>query len=170
MKVAELHEVFLKELGPLLPGWKFVASQRHFKRAAGPVNWFFHISFANHASDFDAVGDVAVEFVAAKKRVAIFGAQLGNIASIGQTRHGVCSPATAAESAKSLASELQLVGVPFLQRYSNPAVVLSALQAGEAEACLISPIQQLHAEQALALRQLRASPNSPFKADGFAAA
>lgn len=159
MKVSELHEIFLQELRSLLPQWKFVASHRHFKLAKGSVNWFLHPSFVNHSRDFDAVGNVALEFLAAKKRVAIFGAQLGNIAGIGQTRHEVSSASAATEAAQTLASEFQRVGIPFLERYSRPENVLSALRAGGAEARLISPLQDLHCEQILALEQLGTSPH-----------
>jgi hypothetical protein len=157
MKVSELHEVFLKEIRPLLPGWKFVASHRHFKRSEGLVNWLFHIAFVDHLSDFDAIGNVAVEFVAARKRVAIIGAQLGNIAGVAQTRHSISSPVTAAESAQSLASEFLRIGIPFFERYSNPAVTASVLREGGAEARLINPFQQHHAVQATPLQQLAAA-------------
>ena len=118
MKVSKLHTAFLQELGALLPDWKFIASQRHFKHSEGPINWLFHVAFVNHERDFDVVGDVGVEFLAARKRVAIVGAQLGNIAGLGQTRHPVCSLATAKASAQSLFSEFSQVGLPFLHRYS----------------------------------------------------
>ena len=163
MKVSELHAAFLSELAPLLPGWKFVASQRHFKRTEGAVNWLLHLGFVNHEADFDAIGNVAVEFLAGRKRVAIVGAQLGNIAGLGQTRHSVSSEATAAAAARSLVSEFQLVGLPFLERYSVPSTVAAVLEAGGPEAQLISPYQDNHAAQIAALQQLRAPPNNSSK-------
>src|SRR5690606_29810368 len=98
-------------------------------------------------SDFDAIGDVAVEFLAGRRRVAIVGAQLGNIAGVGQTRHAVSSVVAAAEAARSLVSEFQQVGLPFLQRLSVPATTAAVLQAGGPESRLISPLQQNHAGQ-----------------------
>ncbi|MEQ6289220.1 hypothetical protein ACFPAG_01135 [Vogesella sp. GCM10023246] len=158
MKVSELHAAFLKELAPLLPGWTFVASQRGFKRVDGQANWLFHLAFVNHECDFDVVGNVAVEFIVAKKRVAIVGAQLGNIVGVGQTRHSVRSLATAAESAKSLVAEFNGVGIPFLQRYSNPSITVTALQRGGSEALLISPFEQNHTQQIMALKKLVTPP------------
>ena len=163
MKVTELHAAFLEELGTLLPGWKFVASQRHFKHAEGAVNWLLHLAFVNHERDFDAIGDVAVEFLFNKKRVAIVGAQLGNIAGVGQTRHSVSSAVMAKEAARSLISEFNQIGLPFLQRYSIPAVTAAVLQAGGPEARLISPFAQNHAAQVAVLQQLGAPPNNSFK-------
>jgi hypothetical protein len=55
MKISELHAAFLRELTPLLPGWKFIASQRHFKHTKGAVNWLLHLAFVNHEADFDAI-------------------------------------------------------------------------------------------------------------------
>jgi hypothetical protein len=147
----------------MLPDWKFVASQRHFKKNAGVVNWYFHISFVNHTDDFDAVGDVAVEFVENRERSAIIGAQLGNISGVGQTRHSINSPTSASESARSLASEFREVGRPFLERYSDVSTTLEILESGGREALLISPIQQLHPQQVSALRKIAALPNHSFQ-------
>ncbi len=163
MKVSELHTAFLQELGALLPGWKFIASQRHFKRTEGSANWLLHVAFVNHEHDFDAIGDVAVEFLASRKRVAVVGAQLGNIAGVGQTRHPVSSPASAAEAARSLIAEFTQVGLPFLQHYSFPAVAAAVLQAGGPEARLISPLQENHAAQVIALQELGAPPNKSIQ-------
>jgi hypothetical protein len=154
MKVSELHAALLRELTPLLPGWKFIASQRHFQHNEGAVNWLLHLAFVNHEADFDAIGDVAVEFLAGRKRVAIVGAQLGNIAGVGQTRHAVSSAAAAAEAARSLVLEFQQVGLPFLQRYSDPATTAAVLQTDGPESRLISPLQENHATQIAALQQL----------------
>jgi hypothetical protein len=163
MKVSELHAAFLSELSELLPGWRFVKGQRTFKRAEVSVTWLFHVTLANHAECFDALGDVAVEYFVARKRVAIIGAQLGNIAGTGYSPHFVESPRTAVESARSLAEELQKVGLPFLRKYSDPATTLATLEAGGREASLISPLAWLHTEQVEALRNLCAPPNNSSK-------
>jgi len=163
MKVSELHAAFLQDLGVLLPGWKFVASQRHFKHGVGAVNWLLHLAFVNHEHDFDAIGDVAVEFLAGRKRVAIIGAQLGNIAGVGQTRHSVSSPEGAADAARSLLAEFNQVGLRFLERYSVPAVTAAVLRAGGPEARLISPFERNHASLISALQELGAPPNNSVR-------
>ncbi|WP_133500788.1 hypothetical protein [Cognatilysobacter terrigena] len=163
MKVSELHAAFISELVELMPGWTFVKSSRHFKRTDGHVRWLFHVSFANYSDAFDALGDVAVEYVAMKKRVAIIGAQLANIAGTGYSPHPVSSRASAIDSARALAAEFQAVGLPVLQRYSDPAVALAALEAGGREALLISPLSNLHAQQLEALQKLCAPPNNSSK-------
>jgi hypothetical protein len=163
MKVSELQTVFLQDLQALLPEWRFVSSFRHFKRSFGQVNWLFHIACVNHPEDFDAIGNVAVEFLMARKRVAIVGTQLGNISGVGQTRHTVSSPESRVQAARSLVTEFQRVGLPFLERYSSVTTVLSALQSGGTEASLISPLRELHGGQIAALQALCAPPNNSFK-------
>ena len=76
MKISELQELFIDNLKTFISNWKFVKSQRHFKLKRGDINWLFHITCINHASDFDAVGDVAIEFLSAKRRICIIGAEV----------------------------------------------------------------------------------------------
>jgi hypothetical protein len=163
MKVSELQTVLIRDMQALLSEWRFVSGTRHFKRQVGSVNWLFHIACVNHFGDFDAIGDVAVEFLSARKPVAIIGAQLGNIAGVGQTRHAVTSPENAGQAAQTLVAEFQRIGLPFLERYSNPANVLSVLQSGGTQASLISPLQEIRSGQIAALQALGSPPNNSFK-------
>ena len=162
MKVSELHTLLLQDMQALLPQWRFVARSRHFKRSIGTVNWMLHIAFVNHAGDFDAIGNVAVEFLATRKPVVVIGAQLGNIEGVGQTRHPVTSPESASQAAQSLVAEFHRVGLPFLERYSSSAAVLSALQSGGPEASLISPVHEMHRGQIAALQALDTPPDNSF--------
>ena len=163
MKVSELQTVLIQNLQALIPDWRFNSRSHHFKRQADSVNWLFHIACVNHPGDFDAIGNVAVEFLANKKIVAVVGAQLGNIAGVGQTRHTVTSSESSGQAANALVAEFQRVGLPFLERHSNPAIVLSVLQSGGAEASLISPLQEVRSGQIAALQALGSPPNNSFK-------
>ena len=147
MKVSELQEKFIGELGKLLPEWKFVKRDRHFKLKRDDVVWFFHISCINHESNFDAVGNVAVEYLSGKERVCIIGAELGNIDGSGQTRFPVSSPNEAISSSKCLYDLFVKVGQPFLLKFSNPNEVVSTLKRGGKEAMLISPLINQHETQ-----------------------
>lgn len=106
MKVSELQEKFIDELKKLLPEWTFVKCNRHFKLKRENVVWLFHISCINHESDFDAVGNVAVEFLSGKERVCIIGAELGNINGSGQARFPVSSSNEVINSSKCLSTYL----------------------------------------------------------------
>ncbi|WP_143169190.1 hypothetical protein [Vibrio quintilis] len=147
MKVSELQEKFIDELNMLLPEWKFVKRDRHFKLNHHGVMWFFHISCVSHDSDFDAIGDVALEYLSGKKRMCIIGAELGNIKGSGQMRFPVSSSDEAARSAKSLYEFFVEVGLPFLNKYSDPNEVVTTLKRGGHEAMLISPFTDQHETQ-----------------------
>lgn len=155
MKLAPLHDAFIAALQRRLPDWRFVAKHRHFQKAHGNVTWLFHIAFINHETDFDAVADVAVEFLEGKKRACIFGAELGNIHGPGQRRYSVASAAQAALEAERAVKDLQDIGLPFLEAYSNPSQVIQTLEAGGTKASLISPIAEKHPGQIAALKGIQ---------------
>jgi hypothetical protein len=155
MPVAHLHPLLIHALIPRMSGWKFVARHRHFlKRKTDGTLWFMHLSFINHEQDFDIVVDVAVEFARGRKSVCVVGAQLGNIAGIGQTRFEVTGIGDIPSAVEGILREFETVGVPFLDRFSRPTEVLSVLKQGGREAGLISPISARHAQQIQALEQL----------------
>ncbi|MCF9448183.1 hypothetical protein, partial [Vibrio parahaemolyticus] len=147
MKVSELQNVFLNELSYLLPSWKYVKSQRTFKLKVDDSLWHLHVSCINHISDFDAVCDVAVEFLKIKNMRLIVGAELGGINGNGQRRFSVSSHADAISSARELKLSFDSVGVSFLNLYSDPETVLRCLKNGGKEAQLISPLLNLHKHQ-----------------------
>ena len=163
MKVSELQSAFLQNLQVLLPDWRFISSARHFRKARGPHTWLFHVSCINHANDFHAVGNVAVEYMSGRKRIAVVGASLGNIEGLGQVRHLVSTLKGGIQSAQNLHAQFERVGIPFLERYSSPAAALGALQGGGSEALLVSPLQNLHQEQIQALLALGEPSNNSFK-------
>ncbi|MFL0913877.1 hypothetical protein ACJO1G_18300 [Vibrio parahaemolyticus] len=151
MKVSELQSVFLNELSSLLPSWKYVKSQRTFKLKVDDCHWHIHMSCIDHISDFDAVCDVAVEFLKIKNMRLILGAELGSINGNGQRRFSVSSYADAINSARELKYCFDSVGVSFLNLYSDPETVLRILKQGGKEAQLISPLIHLHEQQIEAL-------------------
>lgn len=147
MKVSELQNIFIDELKALLSDWKFIKSQRHFKKNEEGIVWLLHIGCLNHLADFDAVGDVAVEFKAGKESICIVGAELGNIEGTGQNRFSVSTSAEARSSATKLYKYFEDHGLPFLRKYSNPVEVVTTLEKGGKEAMLISPFLNQHQEQ-----------------------
>jgi len=153
MKVSELQAAFLNNMKLLLPGWRFVASGRHFKKVQGNVTWYFHITCVNYATEFAALGDVSVEFTSKKSRVGIFGAQLANIEGTGYSPHLVSSLRGCVDSSASLVQEFFRVGLPFLEQYSDPNYVLQVLTAGGKEASRISPISSYHESEIASLRE-----------------
>lgn len=147
MKISELQLIFIEELKILLPNWKFIKSDRQFKLKHKNVIWHFHIACINHASDFDAVGSVSVEYLMGNERTCSIGAELGIIEGSGQTRFSISNPNEAKISAQHLVAFFDRIGLVFLHRYSNPTEVISTLKKGGKDAVLISPIISLHHKQ-----------------------
>lgn len=147
MNISELQSRFIERLKELLPGWKYIKGERTFKNSVDGNIWHFHIAFVNHADDFDCIGDVAIEFKSNNQRLCVVGAELGNIAGIGQKRFTVGNVQQSTESANSIYKYFEAVGLPFLQRYSLPSEVINTLTAGGKEAMLISPIVRMHKQQ-----------------------
>jgi hypothetical protein len=143
----------MDHLSGLLTEWKYIKSHRDFRLTNQSVAWFFHISCINHKTDFDAVGDVAVEIRRENNRVCIVGASLSNIEGTGQVRFAVSSPAEAKTAAVGLNEQFHRVGIPFLRRYSDAAEILRVLRAGGSEALLISPLKHLHPDEIRALEE-----------------
>jgi hypothetical protein len=154
MKSSSLRDQFIEKLKNDLPDWKFIASNRHFRRTRPGRNWFVHISFINHEDDFDATLDVAVEFLSGKQPICILGASLGNIEGVGQARYNVNSNRSAEASAIDAIAHLKRIGLPFLERYSNVETALATLRSAGAEARLISPLLHLHSQQIAALESI----------------
>ena len=154
MKLVPLHERFLAEVHEDLPEWKFIASRRHYRKNLPGKNLLVHVSFINHDRDFDATLDVSVEFLIDKKRSCVIGASLGNIEGSDQVRYSVASELSAVSAAHEAVAHLKRIGFPFLERYASAPAVLAALKAGGAEAQLISPLIQFHAQQISALESI----------------
>jgi hypothetical protein len=152
--VAHLHQLLIDALIPRMSGWKFVARHRHFICQRDGSSWTMHLAFVNHEDDFDVVVDVAVEFSEGRKSVCIVGAQLGNIAGVGQTRFKIGDPSDIPRAVDGILNEFQTVGIPFLERFSQPLEVLSVLRRGGKDASLISPIKAQHAQQIETLERL----------------
>jgi hypothetical protein len=151
MKVSELHTEFLVKLQHLMDDWKYIKRYRQFEKVKGNLVWIFHISCINHENDFDAVGNIAIEYKRGKERLCIIGAELGNIESVGQKRFPVNCQTQANTSAEEIYIYFKKIGMPFLQKYSNPCETLNTLRNGGKEAMLISPFIDKHKEQIDAL-------------------
>jgi hypothetical protein len=119
-----------------------------------PYGWdAFHISFIRHMDDFDVTADVAVRIDALEELVndgdraqksrrdqtASIGAELGNIAQGVPLRWTVASPENVSEVARAIAEAFVQIGLPYIERYSDPNVMLDALAPNDRSAWLHSP-------------------------------
>ncbi|WP_428666995.1 hypothetical protein [Photobacterium swingsii] len=151
MKLSDLESLFIEELEAYMSEWTYVKSQRKFKKIVKGNTWYFHINCIKHVSDFDVVGDVAIEFKAKKERICIVGAELGNISGVGQKRFSVASESQAKESALEIYKYFEEHGCKFCRKYSEPHNVINTLKNGGKEALLISPFVSNHKEQIISL-------------------
>jgi hypothetical protein len=165
----DLRAALLDRLDESLRPLGFRKRQQSFHLESGPCRRSFHIAFVNHASDFDVTADVAVRHHAVedllnerrpnlsareRKDTATIGAELGNIAGVGQHRWRVAAAGDVEPVAEDILGWFRRVGEPFLHRYADLEAVSRALAADGAEARLICPIPQLRAETAAAILEV----------------
>jgi hypothetical protein len=165
----DLRAALLSRLDEALRPLGFRKRQQSFHLESGPCRRSFHVAFVNHASDFDVTADMAVRHHAVedllnaerlhlsgrqKNDTATVGAELGNIAGVGQHRWQVAEAGDVEHVAEDILDWFRRVGEPFLQRYSDLDAVSQVLAADGAEARLICPIPQLRAKTAAAIQSL----------------
>jgi len=142
MNIKKLESAFLNSLIKNFDSWVFKENERSFRKRVNNINWYFHITHAQFGEYFEASADVAIEFLDKGNQVCIIGAQLYNIDGAGYKSFPVKSIIGAKISAFRLKRYFKKVGLPFLQKYSDPELVLSTLKKGGREADLISPIPE----------------------------
>jgi hypothetical protein len=154
MALAELRRALLDSFGSVLSPLGFRLHEQSFWRPQDGVGHVVHISFINHATDFDFTIDVAVrhneveERLSAqrhlsarqKTRTATVGVELGNYADGRFKRWTVAHPEDVVTVTQEALSWLNRFGDPFLQRFSSLEEVVSVLESGSREGLLICPI------------------------------
>ena len=154
MTLEELRQRLLARLAELVePAFKLTKRDRTFWKDAGPVRYALHISFINHADDFDVTVDVAIRHHSVedvlnaerqlgpreRRETATVGAELGNLAGVGQHRWTVVAEGDVEPVALGIVDWFGRIGEPFLQRFASPAETLRVLEADGPEARMISP-------------------------------
>jgi len=166
--LAELRRRVLERLSERMAPAGFRRRDQSFWKDAGPVALSLHVSFINHADDFDLTADVAVRHHAVEdilnaarrlsardmRTTATVGAELGNLAGVGQHRWTVTAEADVDPAIDGVADWFRRIGEPFLQRFSSPAEALRVLDEDGIEARLICPIAATRSQVREILRQL----------------
>jgi len=124
-----------------------------------------HLSFIEHEADVDVTIDVAVRFDAVEDLVNSFctllsqaekaqtytlGAELGNLEGEGQFRLSITSRSDIEPVAERLVAKVERVGLPYIERYSQPEVAYSVLSKDEPEVWIHSPFHDARAKRACA--------------------
>lgn len=132
----ELRDHLIISLGEKVNsiGFKFVKSKYSFVKRRNDGRESFHLSFIRHASDFHVVADVAIRFDALEELCFIphpllsaknkadaysFGAELGNIAGVGQKRWELATSDDIEPIAEGIYADFISIGVPFLEKLST---------------------------------------------------
>jgi hypothetical protein len=163
-RLKALQEQLLSQLATKLNAKGFKRKEQSFYKDIPGGKQIFHIAFIKHLRDFDLTADVAVRHDALeelvnefnstlskkeKSQTASVGAELGNISMGKPLRWTVSSEADIPEVCESILAVFESVGLPYLQRFSSLAEVLSALSFDEQEAWLQSPIDHIRAKRAI---------------------
>ena len=128
--------------------------------------WSLHLSFIPHESDFDVTADVAIRLDAVeqllhrssrllsereKARTATIGAELGNLADGRFRNWTVVTERDVELIAPEIVAEFAKFGLPYLERLSDPEVMLQTLSANDPRAWRSSPIHLHRCKTVLAL-------------------
>src|SRR5262245_2381792 len=147
-------------------GFDTKAKGQSFYRKTSFGRKAFHLSFIEHATDFDITADVAIRFdsleelvnegderLTKKEKGNIFslGAELGNISEGKQKRWTVSGSADVEKVCQSIMDAFVAIGIPYLDRYSNLESALEALSGDDKAAWLHMPIHGARAKRAIGL-------------------
>ena len=159
----ELRNELLLRLDDKLrpPGFRLRKTLRDFRRDVGQSTQIFHVTFINHPGDFDVTVDVAVRHhrveealnegrpdlkESEKKLTATVGAGLGNITGSGQHRWTVTSGHDIPLVVDGIVSNVEKVGLPFLERFTSLEETFRVLSLKGSEATLICPLPEKRAK------------------------
>lgn len=129
----------------------------------------FHLAFIKHLSDFDVTADVAVRFDSleelcfiphplkpknAQSQTYSLGAELGNIAGVGQKRWAVSQSEDVTEIADQIISYFKDIGLPYIERTSTLEDAFALLTRPWREAKLHAPFHSDRAIHIIGLAKL----------------
>jgi hypothetical protein len=129
----------------------------------------FHIAFIKHSDDCDVTADVAVRIdelerlvnannprIAESERKKTFslGAELGNLSEGGQKRWTLAGHQDVTPVASAILATFRNVGLPYIEKYSNPQNAFEAIKANDRPSWLHSPFHGERCKQIIALALL----------------
>ena len=167
MTLKAFRQQVLDELAEQLAPAGYRRREQSFYREAGSVRHVLHVAIIPHTSDFDITADVAVRHHAVeellnaqvshlspreKRQTATVGAELGNLAGVGQHRWTVAHESDVRPAVLGILEWFERLGQPFLERFSSAATILRVLDQGGDEARLICPFPDRWPKVRAALR------------------
>jgi len=152
-----LAEALLADLDTELGAMGFKRRRRDYtyRREAGPVRQYVHLTIAKDRSLAQVSIDVAVRIHAIEETIdgqegssknsrdrATVGVELGNWTGAGWRSWNLATPEDVAPVRAALVAEFRRVGQPFLERFSSVAEIQQVLSKGGDEARLVCPLRE----------------------------
>lgn len=148
-------------------GFKLRKAERAFEAKTSFGMKIFSLGVITHpGTDFDITGNIAIRFDtvqdlvnqfntgatdAQKRRNATMGVELGNLAGTGQKRWNVSHLEDVRQAAFGILQEFRSIGLPYLEKYSDPRQALDVLGGNERANWLHMPVHGARCMRALAL-------------------
>lgn len=167
----EIRQALLNAVGDGILEFGFgrkVAGQS-FRREFPGGECRLHLSFINHRADFDVTADVAVRFHALEELVdknvrsisdreqrstSSLGAELGNIAGVGQMRWHVATIDDLDSVTAGILNAFKEIGLPYLEVASTMEGAYKLLSAHGRDSWLHNPIHSARAKRVVGLAKL----------------
>lgn len=164
----QLERDLLHETGKRLArlGFSSQPKGQTFMRPLNGGQVAVHLSFIEHEHDVDVTADVAVRFdsvenlvhqsnrlLSKEEKATTFtlGVELGSLQGGEPDRVTVTSSKDVAQAADYLAEKIEMVGMPYLEKYSHPEAAYEVLSRDDRSAWIHSPIHAERAKRACAL-------------------
>lgn len=167
----ELKEQLISTVGEKVKslGFKYVKREYGFVKRRPDGRETLHLAFIRHPSDFHVVADVAIRFDALeelcfvphpllsendKAKTYSFGAELGNIAGVGQKRWELATIEDIEPIAEGIYADFISIGVPFLERLSTLEKAFDLVNRPWREASLFQSFHTARAKHVIGLAKL----------------
>ncbi|WP_305910075.1 DUF4304 domain-containing protein [Methylomarinum sp. Ch1-1] len=171
MSIKELQKNLLSSVGEKLTAFGFgkKAKQQSFYRSIEGGWACVHLSFINHADDFDVTVDVAIRFDEVedlvnsknnlltkkeKERTCTLGIELGNLSVGEQKRWSISSEEQISLVADSILEDFEKFGNPYLLKYSSVNSAYELLSSDEKSVWKHCPFHATRAKKAIAIAKL----------------
>ncbi|KGK10060.1 hypothetical protein [Vibrio navarrensis] len=176
MSIKELQKNLLASVGEKLTAFGFgkKAKQQSFYRSIEGGWACVHLSFIEHADDFDVTVDVAVRFdevedlvnsknnLLTKKEKAgtsTLGVELGNLSTGEQKRWSISSEDQISSVTDSILDAFDKLGEPYLLKYSSMGAAYELLSSDEKSVWKHCPFHATRAKKAIAISKLLDQPD-----------
>lgn len=171
LSIKELQKKLLSSVGEKLAAFGFggKARQQSFYRPIEGGWACVHLSFIDHANEFDITVDVAIRFDEVeslansqsnlltkkeKEKTSTLGVEIGNLSIGEQRRWTVCSQEEVPSVAESILEAFEKFGDPYLMKYSAMDSAYELLSSDEVYAWKHCPFHATRAKKAIIIAKL----------------